>query len=181
MKNTVITTINNVAITIAYDNQNAMVPIKPICEALGVDYSTQLQKLKNDEDLSSTIGLRPMVGSDNKLREMVCIPLEYVFGWLFTINPMNVKPEAQKAVREYRRDCYHALYEHFFNKTRDREQSLERTVTLQREQLDLRSKPAKTGEDFERFLEIEGQLRQEKARRKSITSDSIITLKTLFE
>lgn len=180
MKNTVITTINNVAITIAHNNQNAMIPIRPICEALGVSYSSQLQKLKNDEDLSSVVLLSNTTGADGKSYEMVCIPIEYVFGWLFTINPMNVKPEAQKAVREYRRDCYHALYEHFFNKTRDREQSFERTITLQREQSDLKSKPAKTGEDFERFLEIEDQLRQEKARRKSITSDSIITLKTLF-
>ena len=45
---------------------------------------------------------------------MLCLPVRYIFGWLFTINPANVKPEAQEAVRVYRRSCYDALYQHFF-------------------------------------------------------------------
>ena len=54
-----------------------------------------------------------MVAADGKDREMVCLPIEFVFGWLFTINPKNVKPEAQAAVRQYRMQCYKALYEYF--------------------------------------------------------------------
>jgi predicted ATP-binding protein involved in virulence len=63
--------------------------------------------------LSSTMVLSPTVAADGKEREMVCLPQEFIFGWLFTINPKNVKEEAREAVAKYRIECYRALYEHF--------------------------------------------------------------------
>ncbi len=104
--------VNNVAI-MAGNDVKKLVPIKPICEALGIDYASQFTKIKNDEDLSSTVVLSTIVATDRKEREMVCLPMEFIFGWLFTINPKNVKPEAQEAVRTYRMQCYHVLYEYF--------------------------------------------------------------------
>ena len=112
METKTIARVNNVAIVAGNDSQK-LVPIKPICDALGIDYSTQVKKIKEDEDLQSTVGLSPIVAADGKDREMVCLPLEFVFGWLFTINPKNVKPEAQAAVRTYRMECYRTLYAHF--------------------------------------------------------------------
>ncbi len=112
METKTIARVNNVAIVAGTDSQK-LVPIKPICDALGIDYSTQVKKIKEDEDLQSTVGLSPIVAADGKDREMVCLPLEFIFGWLFTINPKNVKPEAQAAVRTYRMECYRTLYKHF--------------------------------------------------------------------
>lgn len=37
-----------------------------------------------------------MVAADGKQREMLCLPIRYVFGWLFTINPANVNEEARE-------------------------------------------------------------------------------------
>lgn len=112
METKIITRVNNVDIVATSDEQ--LVPIRPICDALGIDYKVQWQKLKDDEDLSSTMVLSTTVGADRKEREMCCLPIRYIFGWLFTINPKNMKPEAQEAVRAYRRSCYDALYAHFF-------------------------------------------------------------------
>lgn len=39
--------------------------------------------------------------------------LRDVYGWLATINPGKVAPEAREAVTRYRRECYDVLYEHF--------------------------------------------------------------------
>lgn len=75
--------------------------------------ASQYTKLKEDEDLCSVVVLSPTTGADGKTYEMACIPFEFVFGWLFTINPKNVKLEAQETVRRYRMECYHALYEYF--------------------------------------------------------------------
>lgn len=105
--------VNNVAIQVISDNGSKSVPIRPICEALGIDYPTQFNKLKEDEFLSSTIGLSPTVAGDGKDREMVCIPYKYVFGWLFTINPKNVKEEARESVAMYRAKCYDVLFNYF--------------------------------------------------------------------
>lgn len=92
MNTKIITRVNNVDIVATSDEQ--LVPIRPICDALGIDYKVQWQKLKDDEDLSSTMVLSTTVGADRKEREMCCLPIRYIFGWLFTINPKNVKPEA---------------------------------------------------------------------------------------
>lgn len=68
--------------------------------------------------MSSTITLRVTVGADGKGREMVCLPLEYVYGWIFTINPRNVSDDARDNVMKYQLECYRVLYEHFFTRSR---------------------------------------------------------------
>lgn len=95
-----------------------LVPIKPICEALGVDFANQKVKIESDEILGSTVVLSTTVAADGKQREMVCIPFEFVFGWLFTINPANVKEEARASVVQYKRACYKALYRSFTEMTK---------------------------------------------------------------
>jgi hypothetical protein len=112
--NTTLAKINNVSIQLVTDEKSQqLVPIRPICDALGIHYSSQLKKLKEDDFLNSTVVLSTTVGSNGKDREMVCLPLEFVFGWLFTINPKNVNLEAKEAVAKYRIECYRALYKHF--------------------------------------------------------------------
>lgn len=105
--------VNHVSIQLISDNKEKLVPIKPICEALGIDEDAQRRKLQEDEFLNSTTVLSTVVAADGKNREMVCLPFEFIFGWLFTINPKNVKEEAREAVSKYRIECYRALYKHF--------------------------------------------------------------------
>jgi len=105
--------VNEVAIQLVTDNGSKLVPIKPICEALGIDFDSQRKKLNEDDLLNSTTVLSTAVGADGKDREMLCLPLKYVFGWLFTINPKNVKEEAREAVAKYREKCYDVLYDYF--------------------------------------------------------------------
>lgn len=92
------------------------VPIKPICEAIGISIEGQREKLSEDEVLNSVTMLSLVTASDGKQYETLCIRLEYVYGWLFTINPKNVKESARKSVIRYRKECYDALYRHFFTR-----------------------------------------------------------------
>jgi hypothetical protein len=112
METRLIARVNNVDIISTGDEQK-LVPIKPICEALGIDRKRQQDKIKEHPILSSVGGLKPLTGADGKEYEMLCIPFEYVFGWLFTINPANVSDDSREALIKYQRECYHALYEHF--------------------------------------------------------------------
>lgn len=95
------------------ENGQKLVPIKPICEALGIDAKTQRTKIQEDEILNSVGVLSTSTGADGKQYEMFCIPFKYVFGWLFTIKPANVKEEAREAVMEYKKKCYDVLYQSF--------------------------------------------------------------------
>lgn len=105
--------VNEVPIICLEEGRGKLIPIRPICDALGVDSKVQRAKIKDDEDLSSVGVLSTSTGADGKQYEMYCLPIEFIFGWLFTINPKNVKPEAQEAVRQYRLQCYKVLYEYF--------------------------------------------------------------------
>lgn len=111
-KSTTVATINNTKIVVI-ENGEKRVAIKPICEALGIDFSAQLQRLKRDEILSPVVGMITTTGSDGKQYEMVTIPFKFVFGWLFTIDTSKVRSDAKDFVIKYKLECYNALYDHF--------------------------------------------------------------------
>lgn len=96
------------------ENGETYVPIKPICEAIGVADNKQREKITEDDILSSVGTLRVSTGSDGKQYEMFCLPVEYVYGWIFMINPKNVKAESRDSVVKYKKECYDVLYRHFF-------------------------------------------------------------------
>lgn len=111
-----IANVNNVELQLIVDGKKKFVPIKPLCDALGISVSRQIKKIKEDEILGSVMALRATTGSDGKTYEMSCLPLEFVFGWLFTINPNNVSPEAKQSVINYKLECYNALFNYFISR-----------------------------------------------------------------
>lgn len=131
METKTIVRVNNVDIIATSDEQ--LVAIRPICEALGIAYERQSTKIKEHPILCSTVTLRVMVAADGKQREMLCLPLEYIFGWLFTINPANVNEEAKEGLVRYQGECYHALFEHFAARARfveQKQKEIDRQLTV---------------------------------------------------
>ena len=102
--------INNEEIFIVREVNQYFVAIKPVCKAIGVNYTTQLEKISKDEVLSKITCLMKAIGANGKRYEMRVIPLKYVFGWLFTISPKNVNPEIKKQIVKYRMECYNAFF-----------------------------------------------------------------------
>lgn len=133
MTQSIISKINGVDIATVDKDGDIYVPIKPICDALGIDDKSQRSKIQVDEILGSVGVLSTSTGTDGKNYEMFCLPLQYIYGWLFTINPKNVAPAAREAVSRYRRECYDALYEHFAGSLRRRVEENEAEIGLLRE------------------------------------------------
>lgn len=122
---TVVAKINNQSIVILNVNGEKRIAIRPICDALGVDFSSQLKSLKSDKILNSTMVINTTVGGDGNDREMVTIPIKYVFGWLFGIHPNKVSEEARENLLRYKMECYNVLWNHFakhleFNEEKNR-------------------------------------------------------------
>lgn len=92
------------------DLGDALVPIRPICNALGIAFSGQFERIKRDPILNSTVRVIRTVGADGKDRGMCCLPLKYIFGWLFTINSDMVREGAREQLISYQRLCYETLY-----------------------------------------------------------------------
>ena len=114
METKTIAKVNNQSILVIEDLfKEKLVPIRPICDALGVDFEGQRQRISRDEILSPTAFMTKAVGADGKDREMVCLPIKFVFGWLFTIDTSRVNEEARESVINYKLKCYDVLYNYF--------------------------------------------------------------------
>lgn len=110
-------TVNDREILILNEGGEKFVAIRPICKAIGIDYKSQIDKIKADEILGQLRGLSTSTGADGKEYKMVTLPLKYIFGWLFTISPKNVNPEVKDSIIEYRKMCYDALFNAFTKRT----------------------------------------------------------------
>lgn len=94
---------------------NYWVAIKPICEALNLEYTRQFKNIKEDDILGQLLAEQPMVGADGRTRKMTSLPEFYIYGWLFSIQ------SASKELKKYKWECYRVLYEHFHGMITQRE------------------------------------------------------------
>ena len=91
------------------------VAVKPICDALGIEWRKQHARLNRDPILAEgiTIMVMPSLGGP---QETTLLRLELMQGWLFGIDAERVKPEARERVLAYKRECYAALHGHFYGR-----------------------------------------------------------------
>lgn len=83
------------------------VALKPICEALGVQWNQQHQNVKHDKILGPASRLCEIQVPDDQGRSFFCLPEKFVYGWLFQIQ--SDSPE----LVEFKWKCYEILYDHF--------------------------------------------------------------------
>ena len=103
------------ALVRVHEQPEIYVPLRPICEYLGLNWSGQLQRLRRDEVLREALQFvcithtNPVGGDPN----VVCLPLEYLPGWLFGISTSRVRPDLQVKITQYRRECFRVFLEAF--------------------------------------------------------------------
>lgn len=100
-------------ITVINHEDKPYVPMKQIAENIGLDWKAQYRRISDNEVLSSTMVIMTTVAEDGKKREMVCLPLHYLNGWLFGIKPSKVKPEIKAKLIEYQKECYEVLWDYW--------------------------------------------------------------------
>ena len=159
MESKTITRINGVEIPAVVENGETYLPIKPICQAIGVNYATQLEKLKSHPILSSVIPLRGTTGADGKTYEMVCLPLKFIYGWLFTINPGNVSDESREKVIKYQMECYEVLYDHFAGLGRKAQEENQAEIKLLEEIANLSEQSTQIKSEIKEKKEVLSKLR----------------------
>src|SRR5699024_9391743 len=103
---------NHTLITALYDDK-PYVAMRPICEAIGLAWNGQYERIKRDEVLSSSVRVIRTVAEDGRKREMSFLPIEYLNGWLFGIDANRVKPEIKEKLIQYKRECYQALNDYW--------------------------------------------------------------------
>jgi hypothetical protein len=91
------------------------VPLRPICNYLGLDWSAQSRRIQRDEILRESQGVVIMAtpGSGGGRQEMTCLPLDILPGWLFGVDAARVKPELRDKIKRYQKYCFRILSQAF--------------------------------------------------------------------
>ena len=98
------------------EGEQVFVPVRPICDFLGVSWTGQIERINRDPVLSevvSTVRVTRTEGQREVTRELSALPLEFLNGWLFGINASRVKEEIRDNLIRYQRDCYRILAQAF--------------------------------------------------------------------
>jgi len=148
--NTII--INGKEITLAHNNQTWWVAVKPICEALGINYKHQNLQIFNDPILGQLSCKTKTTGADGKTYEMLCLPEQFIYGWVFSLQSNSPK------LQQYKLECYKALYNHFHGANAQRMQLLKQKTQAELEIEKLQAELKET----DTYKKIEELKKQEK-------------------
>ncbi|QMT39822.1 phage antirepressor N-terminal domain-containing protein [Neisseria shayeganii] len=99
------------ALTLIEHEGRPFVAMKPMVQGMGLDWKGQQAKLQNR--FASVVVIISTTGADGKRYPMLCLPLEKLPAWLFTINPRKVKAEVREAVRQYQAECEAVLWQYW--------------------------------------------------------------------
>jgi len=91
------------------------IPLRPICKYLGLAWSGQFERINRDPVLSGEVRFVRVTRTNSRGGDpdTLCLPLEFLNGWLFGVNATRVKPELKEKVIRYQRECYKILWQAF--------------------------------------------------------------------
>lgn len=144
------------------------IALKPICDALGINWNRQFQNLKADPILGAAFANQQMQEAGQG-RRMVCLPEFFVYGGLFKLK------SGSKGFAAYQWKCYELLYRYFHGSiTSRRELLMERT--LARAEMMKARQELTLNATYRRMTELQGKaLHASKALKKLdedlVTSD----------
>lgn len=153
--------------------QRVYVPIRPICTYLGLSWSGQRERVIRDPVLSTEMRFvrvtRTNSGGGNP--NILCLPLDFLNGWLFGVSATRVKEKHREKVIRYQRECYRILAEAFQLRTAmTPEQSASITVLeqlrdyglalaqLASDQIEMEKKLAHQGERLDKAALVVGDI-----------------------
>lgn len=90
----------------------AQVPMRPVVEGMGLDWASQYTKIKHRFGTSVAMITMQLPG-DVQRREIVCLSLRKLPGWLHTINVGKVRAELREKVTRYQEECDDVLYQYW--------------------------------------------------------------------
>ena len=90
------------------------IPVRPICDFLEVDWSAQYRRIRRDpvlsEELTPCIVVTATQGQPDQRREVQCLPLDFINGFLFGINAQAVKAIAMQLSKRSGHNEYGGVY-----------------------------------------------------------------------
>ena len=105
---------NEDVISVIEEDGEPYVAMKPISEGIDLTWNSQFELIKRDPVLSAAVRVIRTVAFDGKSREMTCLPLKYLNGWLFKLDAARYEGDRRDRIIRYQKECYDVLFKHFF-------------------------------------------------------------------
>ena len=121
---------NNQSLITVEQNGNHYVAMKPICENIGLTWEPQVLRIKRDEVLSQGM-IVMIIPTNGGNQNMICLPIEYLNGWLFGIDINRCNPEIRDTLIKYKKECYQALHDYWFKGKAERTINPEQQQAIQ--------------------------------------------------
>jgi antirepressor protein ant len=99
-------------VTLVDNNGVAYVAMREIVEGIGLAWKPQYKKLTEQWDKFNCYHMTT-VAQDGKNREMLCIPIKKLNGWLFGLNPNKVRADLKERLENYQEECFLALWDYW--------------------------------------------------------------------
>lgn len=93
------------------DEVEPRVPLRPICERLGLVWSAQAMKLRSAKTRWGVSMID--TPSEGGIQAGIAIPLRRLFAWLHSITAAKVKPAIRPTLERYQAECDRVLEQHF--------------------------------------------------------------------
>jgi hypothetical protein len=91
---------------------SVFVPVRRLCDNLGLDWPSQRQRILRDEILNEAKGV-VIITTPGGQQEALCLPLDLIPGWLFGVQPSRVREDLRPKLRRYRKECFRVLWNAF--------------------------------------------------------------------
>lgn len=95
-----------------FDGEQVRVAMKPLVEALGIDWVSQYKRINRDPLLSEGM-VKMTMPSERGMQETVTLPIDLMHGWLFTLTVSKVREDARERILAYQRECYQVLHDYW--------------------------------------------------------------------
>lgn len=87
-----------------------LVAMKPICEAIGLGWQSQYNRIQRHPVLSTSVFImNTQMPGDDQQREITCLPLDMLNGWLFGVEVNRCREEIRPILIQYQRECFGVL------------------------------------------------------------------------
>ena len=105
------------------------IALKPICEALTINYQQQHKNVLADPILGPASCNHTIQIPNDQARNMTCLPEYLIYGYIFSIR--SESPE----LLEYKKECYKILFDYFHGIITSRQNLIKEKVMLQKERV----------------------------------------------
>lgn len=93
-------------------NGERLVAMKPICEAIGLDWAAQRKRILRNQIMAKGMVIMNLQTNGGP-QEMACLNLNLLNGWLFGVEVSRVREEIRDKLTCYQAECFDVLSAHW--------------------------------------------------------------------